>query len=151
MEERRYSRKLRCVIFICYFMCLVNFRRDGHPRPEPIQPVASSMSQYFYRPEDCSHHNIFPGVDIHTVAGDRLMVSLVEFQPNSVVQPHSHPHEQMGLLLEGELTFVVGEQRQTLRAGEMWRIPGGVVHSVYAGEQPAKALDVFHPVRDDYR
>lgn len=109
------------------------------------------MVKYFYERAECSQHNIFPGVDIRTVAGDRLMLSLVEFAPHSVVRPHSHPHEQMGLLLEGELTFVVGGEKRTLRAGEMWRIPGGVEHAVYAGEQPAKALDVFHPVRDDYR
>jgi quercetin dioxygenase-like cupin family protein len=109
------------------------------------------MVQYFYTPDEASRHDIFPGVEIRTVAGDRLMLSVVEFAPNSVVQPHSHPHEQMGLLLEGELTFVVGDQRRTLKAGEMWRIPGGVVHSVYAGDQAARALDVFHPVRADYR
>jgi len=109
------------------------------------------MVKYFYSRQDCSNHNIFPGVDIHTIAGERLMLSLVEFEPHSVVQPHSHPHEQMGLLLEGELTFLVGDEKRTLQAGEMWSIPGGVVHSVYAGEKPAKALDVFHPVRDDYR
>jgi len=109
------------------------------------------MVNYFYGLKDCSNHNIFPGVNIHTIAGNRLMLSLVEFEPHSVVQPHSHPHEQMGLLLEGELTFIVGDEKRTLKAGEMWSIPGGVVHSVYAGEKPARALDVFHPVRDDYR
>ncbi len=109
------------------------------------------MVQYFYSPEEGSRHQIFPGVGIRTVAGDALMISVVEFEPHAVVQPHQHPHEQMGLLLEGELTFLVGGERRTLRAGDIWRIPGGVEHSVYAGDQPARALDVFHPVRDDYR
>jgi len=57
----------------------------------------------------------------------------------------------MGLLLEGELTFTIGGQTKTLKPGEMWRIPGGVVHGCVAGDQPAKALDVFQPVREDYR
>jgi quercetin dioxygenase-like cupin family protein len=107
--------------------------------------------KYFYQLSEASHHNIFPGVDIRTVAGDQVMLSHVEFAPHSIVEKHQHPHEQMGFLLEGELTFEVGDQRQTLRAGEMWRIPGGVPHRVIAGQHPAKALDVFHPVRDDYR
>ena len=107
--------------------------------------------KYFYQLADASRHNIFPGVDIRTVAGDQMMLSYVEFAPGSVVEKHQHPHEQMGLLLEGELTFEVGDQRQTLRAGTMWRIPGGVPHRVVAGDLPAKALDVFHPIRDDYR
>ncbi len=109
------------------------------------------MPQYFYSRSDCSRHNIFPGVDIHTVAGDQVMLSLVEFAPHAVVEMHEHPHEQMGMLLEGELTFIVGGERRTLRPGEMWRIPGGVPHSAIAGDQPVKALDVFCPIRDDYR
>jgi quercetin dioxygenase-like cupin family protein len=107
--------------------------------------------KYFYRLDEASFHQIFPGVTIRTVAGGRMMLSYVEFAPGAVVEKHQHPHEQMGLLLEGELTFVVGEEEQTLRAGEMWRIPGGVDHRVVAGDQPAKALDVFCPVREDYR
>ena len=106
---------------------------------------------YFVQRTDCSHHEIFPGVHIFTTAGERMMLSVVELAPHAVVEPHSHPHEQMGLLLEGELTFTIGGQTRTLKPGQMWRIPGGVVHGCVAGDQPAKALDVFQPVREDYR
>ena len=106
---------------------------------------------YFVQRTDCSHHEIFPGVHIFTTAGERMILSVVELAPHAVVEPHSHPHEQMGLLLEGELTFTIGGQTRTLKPGQMWRIPGGVVHGCVAGDQPAKALDVFQPVREDYR
>ena len=109
------------------------------------------MSEYISSRGQCSHHNIFPGVDIHTLAGQHMMLSFVEFEPHSTVDWHSHPHEQMGLLLEGELEFFIGDEHQTARPGDMWRIPGGVRHKVTAGDAPAKALDVFHPVREDYR
>ena len=46
-----------------------------------------------------------------------MMLSLVEFEPRAVVQPHSHPHEQMGMLLEGELTFTIGGETQDAAAG----------------------------------
>ncbi len=108
------------------------------------------MSSYIVHREECSHHAIFPGVDIFTTAGEQLMLSLVEFEPHSVVESHSHPHEQMGLLLEGELTFTIGGETHVVGPGQMWRIPGGVVHKVIAGDAPAKALDVFHPIREDY-
>jgi quercetin dioxygenase-like cupin family protein len=32
----------------------------------------------------------------------------------------------------------------------MYTIPGGVTHRVVALEEGAKALDIFHPVREDY-
>lgn len=109
------------------------------------------MHEYFVDKSRCTHHEIFPGVHIYTVAGDRMMLSLVEFEPHAVVEEHSHPHEQMGLMLEGEAEFTVGGQTRMVRAGEMWRIPGGVPHKVVAGDKPVRALDAFHPVRDDYR
>jgi quercetin dioxygenase-like cupin family protein len=109
------------------------------------------MSEYITSRGQCSHHNLFPGVDIHTLAGQNIMLSFVEFAPHSTVEWHSHPHEQMGLLVEGELEFFIGDEHQIARPGDMWRIPGGVRHKVVAGDAPAKALDVFHPVREDYR
>jgi quercetin dioxygenase-like cupin family protein len=110
-----------------------------------------AVSEFFLNRGHCAHHEIFPGVHIHTASGNRLMLSLVEFEPHAVVPMHDHPHEQMGILLEGQLEFVIGGERRTLRAGEMWRIPGGVPHEVIAGDEPARALDVFHPIREEYR
>jgi quercetin dioxygenase-like cupin family protein len=107
-------------------------------------------SLYFVDKSDCSAHTIFPGIDIYTMAGSHMMLSLVEMRPDSVVEDHAHPHEQMGMLLEGRATFYVGEEQKTLEAGEMYRIPGGVTHRVVASNQGAKALDFFHPVREDY-
>jgi quercetin dioxygenase-like cupin family protein len=109
------------------------------------------MSRYFVRRDECSRHSLFPGVDAFTMAGDKLMLSWVELEPHAIVELHSHPHEQLGLLLEGELTFTIGDEERKLGPGDMWRIPGGVAHRVVTGDKPARALDVFHPVRDDYR
>jgi unsaturated pyranuronate lyase len=108
------------------------------------------MSKYVISREECSKHNIFPGVDIFTAAGERMMLSLVEFEPHAVVEMHSHPHEQMGLLIEGELTFTIGDEQHLVLPGQMWRIPGGVEHKAVAGDAPVKAIDVFSPIREDY-
>jgi quercetin dioxygenase-like cupin family protein len=109
------------------------------------------MSQYVIRREDCSQHDIFPGVSIFTAAGENMMLSFVEFEPNAVVEMHSHPHEQMGLLIEGEIIFTIDGEETTVQPGEMWRIPGEIEHKAVAGDAPVKALDVFYPIRDDYR
>jgi len=108
------------------------------------------MSDYIVKPDQRSSHNIFPGVDVHTAAGQQIMLSYVEFEAGAIVEPHSHPHEQMGILMEGDLEFIIGDERHQLKPGDMWRIPGGVVHSAIAGASGVKALDVFHPIREDY-
>ena len=108
------------------------------------------MSRYFVRRAECGHHTLFPGVEAFTMAGAKMMMSVVELEPGSIVESHSHPHEQLGILLEGELTFTIGDEQRTLTPGDMWRIPGGVTHSVVTGNAPARAIDMFHPIREDY-
>jgi quercetin dioxygenase-like cupin family protein len=109
------------------------------------------MFQYYVDKKDCSHHQIFPGVDIYTTCGEKMTLSLVEMQPGSVIEEHSHPHEQMGLMLSGKAQFIIGGQSRIVAEGELWRIPGGVPHKVVALEQPVRAIDAFYPIREDYR
>lgn len=116
-----------------------------------LQDADAEGDAYFLQAGEGSRHAIFPGVDIRTFAGEYMMLSYVTFEPDAVVQDHSHPHEQMGLLLSGRAEFTVGGVIRILGPGDMWRIPGGVVHRVRALDAPVVALDVFHPVRDDYR
>ncbi len=109
------------------------------------------MSDYFQTREESSSHEIFPGVRIETATGQSMTVSSVYLDAHAVVERHDHPHEQMGILVRGELLFEIGEERRTLKAGDMWKIPGGVPHRVVAGTDGAHAIDVFHPIREEYR
>jgi quercetin dioxygenase-like cupin family protein len=108
------------------------------------------MNTYFPTPDECARHTIFPGVHIRTCAADKMMLSLAELEPNAVVEEHSHPHEQVGMVLEGRAIFFVGGEQKTLQPGDYYRIPGNVRHKVIALDRPVKALDVFYPIREDY-
>jgi quercetin dioxygenase-like cupin family protein len=55
------------------------------------------------------------------------------------------------MVLKGRATFTIGGEAKTLGPGEMFRIPGGVRHRVVALDEPFQALDVFYPIREDYR
>jgi quercetin dioxygenase-like cupin family protein len=112
--------------------------------------ASAAVGDYFVPAGSGSRHVIFPGVEIRTTAGRQLMLSVVKFEPGSVVPDHSHPHEQMGMMISGRLEFTVADTTRVLGPGGIWRIPGGLVHSVRALEEPAVALDVFHPIREDY-
>jgi quercetin dioxygenase-like cupin family protein len=116
--------------------------------PEPSKE--RTAADFFVTAGSGSRHLIFPGVEICTTAGRELMLSVVRFEPNSLVSDHAHPHEQMGLLIAGRLEFTVGGITRVLGPGDIWRIPGGVEHRVRAFDEPAVALDVFHPIREDY-
>jgi quercetin dioxygenase-like cupin family protein len=79
------------------------------------------------------------------------MLSVVRFEPGAEVPDHAHPHEQAGILLSGCLEFTIGGVTRRLGPGDQWRIPGGVRHRCVAIGGPVVALDVFTPIRDDYR
>lgn len=109
------------------------------------------MSQYFPTLDECGRQTIFPGVHIATAACEKMMLSVVEIEPHAVVEEHQHPHEQVGMLLAGEAIFYIGGEEKTLRAGDLYRIPGNTRHKVVALGGPVKALDIFAPVREEYR
>ena len=109
------------------------------------------MSLFFPEPAEMSRHTIFPGVRIQTACADCMMLSLVEMEPHAVVAEHEHPHEQVGMVLQGAADFHIGGEVKRLKAGDMYRIPGHTKHRVVALDEPVRALDVFHPVREDYR
>ena len=63
---------------------------------------------------------------------------------------HSHPHEQVVNLLEGTYELIVDGQSHVLEAGNVLVIPGGATHSGEA-RTACRILDVFSPVREEYR
>ncbi len=93
---------------------------------------------------------IWDGVSGRVVAGERGSLVVVELDPGSEVAEHSHPHEQLGVLVEGSLRFRIGDETRELGPGATWSIPGGVAHQVVAGPQGALAIESFVPSREDF-
>jgi quercetin dioxygenase-like cupin family protein len=82
--------------------------------------------------------------------GERITLAVVELAPGSVVPEHHHPQEQLGICIEGSLTFRVGEEVRELGPGGTWRIRSGVPHEATAGRDGAVVIDVFSPTRSDW-
>ncbi len=93
---------------------------------------------------------VWEGVVARRVQGDRLTLAVVELAPNAVVPEHRHPHEQCGLVIEGEIRFRIADEERELGPGGTWRIIGDTPHEVVAGPQGAVVIDAFAPPRDDW-
>jgi quercetin dioxygenase-like cupin family protein len=91
-----------------------------------------------------------PGVVMRSAYLNNVMVTFVDLAAGSVVPLHSHPHEQISVMISGSLLFTVAGETRTARAGEVVLIPSGVEHGVEAREGPAVAYDCWSPVREDY-
>jgi quercetin dioxygenase-like cupin family protein len=77
---------------------------------------------------------------------DRHAVQVVaEFAPGASAGKHTHPGEELGYVLEGTLQLeVAGQPPRTLKAGEAFFIPPGVVHDGRnTGTGPAKVLATY--------
>lgn len=106
----------------------------------------------FLNPADRPPKTIFPGVTIRTLWGEHLMLSFVHFErAEALVLEHQHPHEQMGMGLEGAFELVIAGEPRIIRPGDCYWIPGGTPHSARSVDGPARALDIFYPIREDYR
>ena len=106
---------------------------------------------YFKTSQGRELKELAPGARTRTFWGDNMLLSLVEIDANSLVPNHTHPHEQAGILIQGELEMGIAGEVKVLKPGDMYIIPGGVEHYAKCGETPALALDVFSPVREEFK
>ncbi len=86
----------------------------------------------------------------HYAHGAAMTIGEVSLDADTVVPMHEHPHEQMTYVIEGRFEFTVGTETSVLEPGMVVIIPGGARHG---GKTltTCKVIDVFSPVRDDYR
>lgn len=105
----------------------------------------------YYNPQSREVKKLLEGIHARTFWGEHLMLVIVDLDAGAIIPAHSHPHEQGGIVLQGELEFDTAGEKRRLQPGDLYIIPGGVEHSVKVGDQPARVLDIFHPVREEYK
>ena len=83
------------------------------------------------------------------VYGDRTLMAEFRLEQGADLPRHSHPHEQTGYLVSGEIALTIGDETHQVRPGDSWCIAGNVEHKAMAVEHSV-AIEVFCPVREDY-
>jgi len=80
-----------------------------------------------------------------SIPGREVVQQMVELQPGAVVARHTHPGEEVSVLLEGELLLeIAGQSPVTLKAGQAFTVPMGAVHGVKStGSAPAKLIATY--------
>jgi quercetin dioxygenase-like cupin family protein len=92
-----------------------------------------------------------PGMVRQVLAhSDALMLVRHYFEQGWVGARHSHPHHQLVYVVKGALRVDRGGKLFDVFAGDSFVVDGGVEHQVSALEA-SEVLDVFTPVREDYR
>ena len=78
----------------------------------------------FWNPEKIAPKMLAPGVTAKIASGEKMMFSLVTLAPDAVVPTHSHPHEQMGMMVSGTMEFTIAGETRVFSGNEMYLVPG---------------------------
>ena len=99
---------------------------------------------------DIPAKDIAKGLKGYYAHGATTTLGLVDIKAGSVLGLHHHIHEQITYIVEGQLDMIIGGIPCSLTQGMYYVIPSNVLHSAVAFTD-CKVIDVFSPVREDYR
>lgn len=93
--------------------------------------------------------NVAPGWDGRFLHTTHLTVAKWQITAGTKLPAHSHPNEQVTVVLSGEFEFSIGGETARAKAGQLAVVPGDVQHSGLAITD-CTLLDIFYPLRRDY-
>ena len=128
-------------------------RRSKSRHPKPLSQEADCVydsAMAFLKLDDLEEREIVPGYRARFVHSDNVTLAYWTIDEGAALPEHSHPHEQVANVLEGTFSLTVDGEAREVRPGDVAVIPGGVAHSGRA-VTACRIVDVFHPVREDYR
>ena len=91
-----------------------------------------------------------PGYRARFIHSESMTVAHWTIAADAPMPEHGHKHEQIVNLIEGEFELTVAGKAKIMRPGDVAVIPPDVPHAGRAITD-CRILDVFHPVREDYR
>jgi quercetin dioxygenase-like cupin family protein len=93
---------------------------------------------------------IFPGVTLHAIGGDQVLLCRVTYEAGKAVQRHAHEHtEQVMVIVEGEVDVTIGDERRSLGPGDVCVMNRGVEHELYS-EGGVTFFEALAPVPLDH-
>jgi quercetin dioxygenase-like cupin family protein len=88
---------------------------------------------------------------MRVIHGEKMTMAFFRLQPGSQIPEHAHAHEQMGTVLKGTIELVVAGEKRVVRSGEAYHISSNAIHSGRCGDAPSEVIEVFSPVREDFK
>lgn len=105
----------------------------------------------FFSDQELEAKSPLKGITRRAAHGEKTMLTIFSFEPKTEIPAHSHPHEQISYVVEGELEFDLDGEIRLLQPGEGVVIRSDVPHSARTLGKGAKVIDCWYPIRDDYR
>ena len=91
-----------------------------------------------------------PGFRVRFVHSENMTFAYWDIRQGALLPEHNHPHEQVANVLDGRFELTIDGETRVLESGMVAIIPPNAVHSGRAISD-CRILDVFYPIREDYR
>lgn len=91
-----------------------------------------------------------PGIKRQMIVGQNVMVCRFTFDPLVVTPEHTHPHEQMTLVMKGKVKFYVSGEERIVSAGDVLHFPPHNRHGATMLDEEVVLIDIFSPIREDF-
>ncbi|HYJ91940.1 MAG TPA: cupin domain-containing protein, partial [Pyrinomonadaceae bacterium] len=72
------------------------------------------------------------------------------FEPFLVTPEHTHPHEQMTLVMKGRVKFYIEGEPVIVSAGNVLHFPPHNRHGATMLDEEVVLIDIFSPIREDF-
>ncbi|MCY3562242.1 MAG: cupin domain-containing protein [bacterium] len=91
-----------------------------------------------------------PGVHLHAIGGEQVLLCRVSYEPGTTVARHHHEAtEQIVVLTSGEMTLTIGDEQRRMTAGDVAVINRGVPHELYS-DTGCTFVEALSPVPRDH-
>lgn len=104
--------------------------------------------EYIKTLSELIHKHPVDGLTGTIAHGTGMTLASWSFSSGTSLPEHTHPHEQIALVVEGELQLTIDGTPYHLKAGDTAVIPGDVPHAARA-LTACRVVDAFQPVRED--
>jgi quercetin dioxygenase-like cupin family protein len=94
--------------------------------------------------------NPSPGIQRQMVVGENVMMVRFTFEPFLVTPEHTHPHEQMTLVIQGKVKFFIEGEVKIVSPGDVLHFPPHNRHGATMLDEEVVLIDIFSPIREDF-
>jgi quercetin dioxygenase-like cupin family protein len=107
--------------------------------------------KYLVRPYDeVPPTKLVEGCLSYLVTSPGMTLSFLTMKAGSVFELHSHPQEQVMIVLEGYCDEMIGDKLYRMEKGDVAYLPSNVKHGAFLREVDCKVIDIFVPRREDF-
>ena len=91
-----------------------------------------------------------PGIQVQPIIGEALMTCWIAMEPGAVVAEHSHPNEQLGVVVEGSVSITAEGETREMVVGDAYVVPKDLAHRGVVGANGVLLVETFVPIREEY-